>query len=294
MSPDTIVQRAQVLYDMTRYEQALQLCLDALGMDPEHPGALELGGYCALMMDDSETAETMARSLMSRDPDTPAGHEILGRLAADRDDRLAAESHFRTLLRALPESPVAHAIMAGYLGKYGRLEEGITQARKGLALDSENPAVLQMLEQLYRLNDEPELAEEMGQRALAQDPDDADHHLALGMRLLERGRRREARAGFMESLRRAPAATDNIAAMAHERVRTHRFFRNGRFFPTEPALVAVALCVPVFWWLLSLWLAPLVWLAWAAVVVLVLGYGYVGLFYLCRWYVQRQIERGRA
>ena len=193
-------------------------------------------------------------------------------------------------------------MLGNFLGRHGRVEDGITLAFRGLSLSAENPAVLSTLEQLYRLNNEPERADAIGRRALAADPEDADAHLAAGLRLLEaqRGRAaetashpRDANRHFLEALRLEPADGENLRIIAHERVRTHPFFRHGLFLPIRRDLLIVTLSAPLFWWLLSLLLPILRFLAWISLAIIVVGYLYRGLFTVCRKKVLHDLRRGQ-
>ncbi len=303
-------QRAWFFYQRRRYAEALDECRGALAADPHDRQALWRGGVCALILEQVDVAREMASSLLEVAPSSPESHELMA-YVADVDDSWDAERHFLEALRQAPERAVLHAVFGNFLGRHGRIEDGITQAYQGLSLAPENPLVLRALEELFRFNDEPERADAMGRKALAADPEDADAHLAAGLRLLEarqdraasatspkRGAsttspRRGASTHFREALRLEPADGDKLRVIAHERVRSHRFFRDGYFLPAKGEMLIVTLCVPLVWWLLSLLLAPLRYLAWISLGVVVAGYLYHGLFILCRQKVLRDLRRGQ-
>ena len=98
MTPD--VRRAEHLFTIKRYREALEHCLAVLAAEPEEEGALYLAGFSALMLDDAEMAANMAKALIRAHPGSPYGHEILGHLAVDQRDQRAAEVHFRAALGA--------------------------------------------------------------------------------------------------------------------------------------------------------------------------------------------------
>lgn len=293
MTQRASIERAAFLYECRRYQEALAECRGALSLDPHDPEALYLGGLCALLLERTGVAEDMARSLLEEDPSSPEGHELMAYLADAAGDRRAAEQHFREALHQAPERAELHAVFGNFLGRIGRIEDGITAAYRGLSLEPENPAALRSLEQLYRFNDEPERADAMGEKALAVDPESADAHLAAGLRLLEARHRQAATRSFREALRLEPADGENLHIIAHERVRNHPFFRHGFFFPIRRDLLIVTLSVPFFWWLLSLLLGPLRYLAWISLGVIAAGYAYRGLFFLCRWQVLQDLRRGQ-
>ena len=233
--------------------------------------------------------------MLTHHPESAHAHDLAGHVNhVVRSEPIPAEDHFRRAIALEPEDPSSYATLGIFLADRGRLEEGITVARKGLRIDPSSVRVLQALQTLYRLNREPELADEMGERAMKLDPEAAEHHLELGLRLLHRRDKGAARSSFLESLRLSPADADNKDLIAHERVQSHPFFKNGIFLSFERGIVIPAVVVPAIWFGLGLLFRPFVYLGWASIVVLVLAYAYHGLFLLCRWHVRRQIDRGRV
>lgn len=285
--------RAWFFYQRRRYREALDECRGALAADPHNARALWLGGLCALMLEETSVAREMSCSLLAEAPSSAESHELAAYVADTDGETRTAELHFLEALRQAPERAGLHAVFGNFLGRVGRLEDGITQAYRGLELSPDDPAVLRSLEQLYRWDDQPERADDMGRKALAADPENADAHLAAGLRLLEARHERAAKASFREALRLEPADGDNLSVIAHERVRSHPFFRDGFFLPTRGEMLIVTLCVPLVWWLLSLLLSPLRYMAWISLGVIVAGYLYHGLFVLCRAKVLRDLRRGQ-
>ncbi len=277
------ISKAEALFDIKRYDEALEAALEALASEPDDLMALYIGAFSALLLKDSETAKRLARSLIVAYPEGPQGHEIMGFLATDANKNRVAETHFREARRLDPENATYTALLSGYLARVGRMEEAITIGLKGLKLDPEDASVLNALETAYRLNDEPEQAARYGERALAANPEGAESHLEAGFRLLESGQRGAARGNFIESLRLDPAAGDSMEVIAYERVRTLWFFKNGRFLPLDKDVVATAVLTPAVWYGLSYLWQPFVNLAWLSVVLVAAAYAYVGLFHLgCR------------
>ena len=58
--------------------------------------------------------------------------------------------------------------------------------------------------------------------------------------------------------------------------------------------MTAALLAQLFWFGLSLLWPPFVYVAYAALGLVILGYGYVGLFHLCVWTTLRRIRMGKA
>jgi len=281
-------------YQRGENERAIEMAREVLQYDPHNIHAHALQAAAAMQTGNAGLAKASLDTLLSRAPNWPPAHLLAGQFHAYiRPDHFRAEEHFRTALQLDPDNPNAHASRGTFAAHCGRLEEGITHAHRGLKLDPENPFVLHTLQSLYRVNEEPELAAEYGERALAADPENAHHHLEVGLNQLGGHTRGAASGSFREALRLAPVDAGNKDAIAIETVRQHPFFKNGFFLSFEPVIVVLAVLTPVFWYLLSLLFHPLVYLAWLALGVVIVLYAYHGLFRLCVWRMRRRIGSGR-
>ncbi len=274
--------------------QALTLTAELLQADPQSTAAHYLRVQVALQVPDAAVAEASLQTLLEQDPNWAPAHVLAGEYYAYlAKDAIRAEEHFRTAVRLEPSDPIAPTSYGIFLAQRRRVEEGITLARRGFKQDPENPYILHALQVLYRLNKEPELAEEFGEKALAVDPENPHHHLEVGLNQLAQGPSGKASSFFRESLRLAPDNSDNRETMAFEQVRQHPFFVHGFFLSFRLEIVAMVLATPVFWYFLSLLFHPFVYVAWISLAVGLLLYGYHGLFRFCVWRNRRRIERGR-
>lgn len=286
------LEAAWLMFEQGQHGRAREFGRKVLAEDPEQPDALLILGYCALAEKEIDEARELSRSLLASHPREPQAHLLQGHVHAAAEEQMPAENCFREAIRLAPERASSYAVCGRYLGILGRREEGITVARKGLAQDPESLEVLTALQTLYRLNDELDLADEYGARALALDPDVAGHHLEAGLRLLERRQGRDARKSFLESLRISPADGEGKDVIAHERVRAHPLFRDRIMLPFEAGFLVPAVLTPVVWLGLSWVSQPFIWLFWISLALLVVGCLHTGLFRVCRWYVRRRIENG--
>lgn len=290
---DRQLERGWFYFNRQQYSEAVDQARHVLKEDPQDENAHLLMGWCALLCDDTAAAMESAKAVLAANPHAADGHELVGHIEHLRKSTLKAEDAFRTAVRLEPEDAGFRASLGLFLGQRGRVEEGITVAHKGLKIAPEDTRVLHALQTLYRLNDEPELAERMAEQALRIDPEHSGHHLEVGLQILERRQARGARASFLESLRLNPADGEAKDVIAHERVRTHPFFKNGIYLPFSRRLFLPTLCVPLVWYGLALVFRPFIYLCWASIFVLIFGYFYHGLFVFCRWKVRRGLERGR-
>ncbi|MDD9941886.1 MAG: tetratricopeptide repeat protein, partial [Myxococcales bacterium] len=251
-----------------------------------------LAGLCHASEERLGEAEEHARTLLALAPELPMGHEVLA-ISVWRTDKRRAEKALYDALKLDPENPTRHAMLGRFLADLGRLEDGITAAHKGLQIKPDHLGSVQALQVLYRLNDEPEMAAAMADKALAIDPEDADAHLEAGLALLGRGQSARARGRFLESLRIAPADGDNHEAIAHERVRNHWLYKDTFMLPVEGGAMWATLATPAFWYALSLLWSPLRFVAYLSLGLIVLSYAHRALFRLSRGWVLRSIRAGK-
>ena len=276
--------------ELGRYEDALKAAIEAIGAAPEEPAGYELAGSACVQLKRFEEAESFAMELLSRAPDWATGYAIRGHVRFQKDPR-HAEPYYRQALSLEPDTPERHAMLGLALGHMGRLEEAITVGRKGLRLDAENGFVLLVLQQLYRLDEDEEMAEEMGRRALAVNPESSAHHLELGFAMLDRGDRRQAKASFAQSLRLDPRASGDLHDIAYERVRTMLLFR-GVYPPVEWPLWLIAVLTPLWWFALGYLWVGFTYLGWLTVALLAIGYARHGLFFVVHRAMMHRMRRG--
>ncbi len=288
--------RAYQLFELRRYADAIEAAGDVLTIEPDHPGAHRLTALAALQLERFELAESSAATYLAYDPESADAHYLMGHIQnIVKKNKIAAESHFRTMIRCDRDFAEGYGVLGLFLGQQGRVEEGITVARKGLKVDSDSLTILQALQTLYRVNKEPKMADKIGRQALELYPEEAEQHLEVGLRLLEMGGKSagtNARSSFLESLRIDPDDQEIRHVIAHERVRNHPFFKNGFFLSFKPSIMVPALMVPLVWYALALLLRPFIVLAWLSVVALLAGYLYHGSFLVCRHVVRHRIDRG--
>jgi tetratricopeptide (TPR) repeat protein len=172
-----------------RSGEALPSFEEALAVDPKWGPAL-LGSARALLDSDPPQATALARQALEINPSDVAAHLFMAARAADADKRDEARESLARALAVNPSSLEAHAFLAGLayvedksdefeahvaktLGiapRYGevyrvagdltardyRFEEAAALARRGLALDPDNPQILADLGvHLLRVGDEP-------------------------------------------------------------------------------------------------------------------------------------------
>lgn len=201
------LERARLLMDRRRHDQAADELRRALGQDPEN--AL-LHAYLALCLleDPARRAEALQAALgaTAKDPEQPLGWYAVAQVEWKAGRHGAAEEAARVALGLSPRSPSLFSTLGGILLDRGRTGEALEAVEGGLAVDPEDVPCLNLRSQaLSRLGRHGEAVLTM-ERALAHDPENAFTHNALGWVLLRgRGDAPRAVGHFREALRLDPS-----------------------------------------------------------------------------------------
>ena len=126
--------------------KAIDLYQRALGLDPGFARAhaalasayVVLPGYTKEKDDEQALmpmAEAAARQALSIDPKIGEAHAVLAQLNAERGDLLDAESGFFFAISLEPNEPTPHHWYSLLLGRVGRMQEALEQARRAYELD---------------------------------------------------------------------------------------------------------------------------------------------------------------
>jgi tetratricopeptide (TPR) repeat protein len=284
---------ARLSLEQDQLDRASQLLEGVLSVDPQHPEALYLLGLIQIITK-QPLSESTVQSLLAISPEHASSHFLLGLLNHYvKRNVIGAETSYRKSIRLDPSDLRPRTALARLLGENERLEEAITVAHQALKLSLEDVASFELLTHLYRLNKEHDLASEFAQRGLALDPENATVHREIGLRLLHQRDTGTAIESLRESLRLAPNNASSREEIAHEKVSSHPFFKNGLFLSFSLPTLFFVLLTPPFWWLLSFLFRPFIYLTWTSLVLAVLGYLYHGLFLLCRKLTLCRIDSGR-
>lgn len=288
------LQRAEVWLEIGRFDDALRLCSELLAEFPDDAETLEVAARAAFLAGDFEESDRLNREHLARDPEAPDGHALRGLLLDRAGKPREAEDALRRAIGLAPTWPEPYGWAGTIIGVQGRVEEGITVARKGLKQDPNHAGILGTLAWLYRSARDDEMASEMNARALQAEPEGAWHHVEIGAQHLRQGDRQAARQAFRESLRIDPNAEGHMEAMAHERAISLWPFRSEFFLSTDRPIVVGILLAILFWWGLSLLWSGFFWVASLTFVLAALGYVHLGIFRLVRFKMLSDLRRGRG
>jgi TolB-like protein/Flp pilus assembly protein TadD len=141
-------------------KRAIELYQSAIGRDPAFARAhaalasayVVLPGYTKEKDDEDrlyKLAEDAARQALAIDPNIGEAHAVLAQINVGRGDLLDAESGFFFAISLEPNEPTPHQWYSILLGKVGRLDAGLAQARTAQELDPTSPILAANLANAY-------------------------------------------------------------------------------------------------------------------------------------------------
>ena len=223
-------------YLQGQWQQAEQLYLDVLDVDPHQVDALHLLAVIAGQTGRDDRAVEYLREVLRLQPGLAAAHNNLGNAFAAQGRFPEAEASFREAVALQPDFAVGYNNLGNALREQGRLVEAVASLRQALHLKPDYAEAHQNLG--IALQDEGKfaLAQASFQQALRIEPDQAGANCNLGAALLWEGRLEEAVASYQQALRIKP---DH--AKAHLGIGSARKDQ-GRL---DDALAAFRACAPV-------------------------------------------------
>ena len=196
--------RALLLYEQGRYDQASQELRQELAADPNNPIPHSLLALCLVQREDYSEATQEAEAAIHLGPDIPFCHFALGRVLYLRDKLSEAAAAVEEAIRLDPQDPDFFSLLAAIRFDERKWSEALSNAEKGLAEDPEHVECNNMRAMaLVKLGRKQEAGETID-AALAKDPENPMTHANYGWALLEQGQREKALGHFREALRLDP------------------------------------------------------------------------------------------
>jgi TolB-like protein/Flp pilus assembly protein TadD len=149
--------------------RAIDMYQAALARDPAFARAhaalasayVVLPGYTKDIGDESKfsgLAEQSARQALALDPNIGEAHAVLAQSNSDRGNLLDAESGFFFAISLEPNEPTPHHWYSILLGKVGRLDAALEQARRAYELDPTSPVLASNLSGMHLMRGEDDAA----------------------------------------------------------------------------------------------------------------------------------------
>lgn len=161
-----------ILFELNRFEEATEVCIEALKVDPNDEfahGNLAVG---LLNQDKFEQAEVAVRKALSLNPDYAHGYKTLAYIQAQN---LEYRSALKNILKAIeldPEDPEYYVSLGYRYLDLNKTQKAIEAEQQALKLDPENILAMICLMDIYSRSNQLDLCEEYCLKALEIEPDD--------------------------------------------------------------------------------------------------------------------------
>jgi tetratricopeptide (TPR) repeat protein len=198
-SPDA--KRGAIFFDQGRYPDAEKYFRQALAQEPHDLSSLSRLAVCELNQQRAPQAyETIQRALALA-PESAHLHALKGFIEVELRRPADALKSAETALELDPESDDAFVARAAAYSHQREWAKAEAAARAALELNPEHPGAANQLAHVLRLQNRLHESGDQVAYMLAQNPEDADTHVAAGWTALQRGERDQAESHFLEALR---------------------------------------------------------------------------------------------
>jgi tetratricopeptide (TPR) repeat protein len=198
------LQRAYLLLEQSRFEQAEQELRQALTGEPNHPLAHSLLALCLCQRKAYGEATAEAKQGIHLAPDTAFPHYALATVLYDRNQFGQAEQAVGQAISIDPYEVSQFGLLAAIKFQQRAWQPALEAAEQGLAIDPEDVRCANYRALALNKLGRSEGAAETLETALAKDPENSDAHATLGWTRLQQGRTDEALEHFREALRLNP------------------------------------------------------------------------------------------
>jgi tetratricopeptide (TPR) repeat protein len=256
-----MLQRANLLFEQERYNDAADAVRQYLASDPENAGAHRLLALCLVNQNKLQEATDHAQQAIGLDPTDPYSHYTLAAVLLKRNRYPEAQAAVQRAITIEPTFVDGYALLAQLHFAQGRWQATFDAASEGLALDPDSTSCLNLRAMAEVKLGRSKAAASTLADTLQRNPDNASAHANQGWVSLEQGDAKQAAVHFKEALRLDP---------------THNWARAG-------IVEAIKARNPIYRWLLLyfLWMAKFS--GQARFGVLIGGYlGYQALIWVSR------------
>jgi tetratricopeptide (TPR) repeat protein len=198
------LQRAILLVQQGRHEQAINELRQSLTADAHDPYAHALLGLCFAKLENFQDATAETQQAIHLSPDFPFAHYAHASVLHDRHRNVEALAVINEALRLDSSDADYFALLSNIHIDEKNWRDALEAAERGLQLDSEHVGCTNLRAiALVKLGRKAEAGATID-AALARNPDNAITHANQGWTLLQRGDHKKALEHFREALRLDP------------------------------------------------------------------------------------------
>jgi tetratricopeptide (TPR) repeat protein len=201
---EVLLQRAHLLFEQGRIEDAQKELNNVLQQDPDHAEAFGLYARCYYARTRFDDGIAAVNNAIRLDPEE-AYYLYLRAFGFYRSNQNAgALADLDNAIRMNPYSAEFFGLYAFVHLDDKKFNEALAKADEGLQIDPENITCLNARSTALNKLKRVDAAIETMQDALAQDPDNEFTHTTIGWNFLEKGKHKDAATHFREALRIDP------------------------------------------------------------------------------------------
>lgn len=193
--------RALLLFERSRYDDAVAEAREAIQLEPDSATAFQLLSACLREGNNLREALVAARRAVELGPDDAGSHFALGRVWCEIADHKAALIAAAEALRIDPDDSDNHCLLARIRLEQGRGADALEAAAAGLELNPSHEGCRHLHARALAAEGKKAEAADAYERLLSENPEDAWTHAGTGWTALEAGDARRAREHFLEALR---------------------------------------------------------------------------------------------
>lgn len=201
---DLLLERAKLLLEQGRVEDAIKNLKDALHEDPDNAEAMAVYARCYFQKRKFTEGMQLLQQAIRLDPQNSYYFYLLGFAHYRNNDNKVATAHLYRAIQLNPYGAEYYGLLAFVYLEEKEFETALAKADEGLAIDAENITCLNARSTAQNKLRRTDEAIATMENALAKDPDNEFTHATIGWNFLEKGKHKRATTHFREALRIAP------------------------------------------------------------------------------------------
>ncbi len=228
----TLLQRAGLLIQHRRFDEASAVLMQSLSQSPDNPLALRLLGICRFSREDAAGALTVFQQAIAADPEDADLRIWQARAQMELKQLDAAHRSLDEAQGMEPEMAEVYAARAMAFYHQTKWADAEQAARQALELDADELTAQNVLSHALMMQGKQAESEAQIHQRFVRDPENEHTHVAAGFAALRRGDHEGAARHFSEALRLNPAseaARDGLLTSFRARSVIYRSFLSFSF-----------------------------------------------------------------